>query len=145
MSLRDRSPVKTSLAIGTRQVLCTIWPVQELNHAMLVSSGQRRTAPRLSLVSPKVFYSVSVTDGVSGLLIWGCLADCIDTIGRELNWMMISLNHQWTDFNWKNDLLMSSCIINKLFSCLTVKLLWHDQYCIKCIINKGDLTWFYIL
>ncbi len=39
----------------------------QLNHAMLVSSGQRRTVPPwLCLVAPKVFYSVSVTDGVLG-------------------------------------------------------------------------------
>ncbi len=29
----------------TRRILCRIWHAQELNHAMLVSSGQRRTAP----------------------------------------------------------------------------------------------------
>ncbi len=74
------------------------------------------------------------------------LADYTDIIGRELNWMMSTLNHQWTDFNWKNDLLMSSFIIDKLFFLFdSVKLLWHNQYCIKRYINKGDLTWLYIL
>ncbi len=57
---------------------------------------------------------------VFGLLIWGHLTDCTDILGRELNWMMTTLNHQQTVFNWKNDLLMSSCIIDKLFSCLTL-------------------------
>ncbi len=59
MSSRDRSPSKTLLAIGTRLREPDESPAQsdlccrlELNHAMLVSSGERRTAHRLSLVSP---------------------------------------------------------------------------------------------
>ncbi len=39
-------------------------PYEDSIHAMLVSSGQNRTAPRLCLVAPKVFYSISITDGV---------------------------------------------------------------------------------
>ncbi len=60
---RDRYPPKTSTTISTRprepdkssaqsDLCCSL----ELNQAMLVLSGQRRTAPRLSLVSPKVFF-----------------------------------------------------------------------------------------
>ncbi len=109
MSSRDRSPSKTLLAIGTRLREPDESPAQsdlccrlELNHAMLVSSGERRTAPRLSLVSPPFLSPMEflVLDAVAfDLLIWGPLADCTDIIGRELNWMMTSLNHQLTHFN----------------------------------------------
>ncbi len=114
----------------TRQVLCSIWPVLQPRikprHAGFVWPEENCPPdcawflPRFSTqsLSPMEFWILAAV--AFGLLIWGRLADCTDIIGRELNWMMSTLNHQWTDFNWKNDLLMSSCIIDKLFSCLTL-------------------------
>ncbi len=189
MGSRDRSPPKTSLAIGTRPREPDKSSAQpdlcyslELNHAMLVSSGQRITAPSCAWLLQRIstftfmhladafiqttygafrlyiFLSVCVFPGnrthnlcaanamlyhwatgtlfsfllnlsptefcvlaavAYGLFIWGRLADCTDTIGRELNWMS-TLLHQWTDFNWTNDLLLSSCIIDQHISCLTL-------------------------
>ncbi len=71
----------------TKAVLCCSW------NKLLVSSGQRRTGLRLSLVSPKVFFLNSVTDGVlflaavaSGLLSCGHLisSDIVDLIAQIL-------------------------------------------------------------
>ncbi len=106
---RDRYPPKTSTTISTRprepdkssaqsDLCCSL----ELNQAMLVLSGQRRTAPRLSLVFSQGFFSPFLSlmefwflaTVAFGLLFWGCLTDCTDTFGKELNWMMTSLNHQ---------------------------------------------------
>ncbi|XP_058619937.1 uncharacterized protein LOC131532373 isoform X1 [Onychostoma macrolepis] len=87
---RPQEPDKSS---AQSDLCCSL----ELNHTMLVSSVQRRTAPKLCLVAPKVLSPMKfwVLAAVAfGLLIWGRLADCKDIIGRELNWMMSTLNHQ---------------------------------------------------
>ncbi len=107
----------------------------ELNHAMLVSSGQRRTEPGFSKVfspflSPMEFWFLATV--AFGLLSWGRLTDCTDTIGRELNWLMTSLNHQWTDFEWMNELAGK-----KWLFVIVLLHYWHNQYCIKLYINRG--------
>ncbi len=51
--------------------------------------------------------------------------ECTDTIGGELNWMMKSLNLE------NNSLLLSSCIIDKLFyyrAALTQSVLYKVLY-----------------
>ncbi len=65
----------------------------ELNCRFGLAKGE--LDPQLSLVSPKVFSPFLSPMGfwflaavASGLLSWGHLTDCTDTIGRELNWMM---------------------------------------------------------
>ncbi len=88
----------------TRRILCRIWHAQELNHAMLVSSGQRRTAPRLSLVSPKVFYSISVTDGVLVLCrcrLWLAYLGTLGWLHRHY-WKRAELDYVNTEspMNW---------------------------------------------
>ncbi len=64
-----------------------------------------------------VFVVETIRIFCDGFIVFFQQSDCADTIGRDLNWMMTSMIHQWTDFIWKNDsLLLSSCIIDKLLS-----------------------------
>ncbi len=53
----------------TRQVLCSIWPVLQprIKPHRAGFVWPEKNWPQLCLVVPKVFYSISVTDGVSGL------------------------------------------------------------------------------
>ncbi len=126
LSTSLQEPDKTT---RTRQVLCSIWPVLQPRikprHAGFIWPEENCPPTETGcfqgstqFLSPMEFWVLVAV--AFGLLIWGRLADCKDIIGRELNWMMSTLNHQWTDFNWKNYLLLSSCIVDKLFSCLTL-------------------------
>ncbi len=127
MSRRDKYPTKTLLAIGTRPRepdnlllnLNVLQPRIKLRHAGFVWPKQNcpQTEAGLSQGCLLNFEFWVLAAVAFGLLIWGSMADYTDTIGRELNWMMSTLNHQLTDFNWKNDMLISSCIIDELFSC----------------------------
>ncbi len=81
----------------TRWVLCTIWLFCSMEQTA-GSSGQKRTGSRLSLVSPKVFFSILslmefwfLAAVASGLHSWGHLisSDIVDLITQilfKLNW-----------------------------------------------------------
>ncbi len=85
-------------ATGTRWVLCTIWLCCSLELKLLVHLARGELPPRLSLVSPKVYFSVLspmefwfLAVVASGLLSWGHLfsSDIIDLIAQilfKLNW-----------------------------------------------------------
>ncbi len=108
-SPRVRSPVKTSSprrhrdkTTGTRQVLCTIYVFCSMDQTA-GSSGRRRTGPRLSLVSPKVFFSVLslmefcfLAAVASGLLSWGHFIFSV-IVRYYLNWT--ELDDDITEFN----------------------------------------------
>ncbi len=94
---------------GTRQVLYSIWPVLQPRikpcRAGFVWPEENCAwfLPRFSTQSLTPMEFRVFAAAAFGLLIWGRLADWADIIGRELNWIMSSLNQPWTDFNWKND------------------------------------------
>ncbi len=102
LGTRPREPDESSAQSDLR---CSL----ELNHTMLVSSSQRRTGPPTEpgfsqgffspFLSPMKFWFLAAV--AFGLLSWGRLTDCTDTIGRVLNWMMTSLKHQRTGISWK--------------------------------------------
>ncbi len=112
MSPRDRSPVRTPSPrqpsgqdLGN-QMSPPIWLCSSWNWTA-VSSGQRRNGPRLSLVSPKVFFSVLspmefwfLAAVASGLLSWGHLISSKSStwLNRNfLNWT--ELDDAITEFN----------------------------------------------
>ncbi len=122
MSPRNRSPVKTlsprrpsGQDHGNQMSPLHNLTLLQPRIKLLVSSGQRRTGPRLSLVSPKVFSSILspmefwfLAAVASGSLSWGHFisSDIIDLIAQilfKLNWagrwhLWIQW---WTAFNWK--------------------------------------------
>ncbi len=132
---------------GTRQVLCTIWPVLQSGikprHAGFLwpEEDWPHTEPGFSQGFFLHFchwwefwFLATVT---FGLLSWGRLTDCTDTIGRELNWMMTSLKHQWTDFSWKNGFCYCPFVL------LTNYFLFDNQYCIKiCFVYCVETCWY---
>ncbi len=87
----------TQMAIGTRPREPDESSAQSdfaaVGIELLVSSGQRRTDPRLSLVSPKIFFSILspmefwfLAAVASGLLSWGHLisSNIVDLIAQIL-------------------------------------------------------------
>ncbi len=119
---RPQHPDKSSAQSG---LCCSL----ELNHAILVLSAQRLIVSRFFLHFCHQWRFCSLP-----LSPLACLM-------RLLDWLMRSLNHQWTDFNCKKYyffiLLLHHWQTILLFD--TVKLLWHSL-CIKHYINKGHLT-----
>ncbi len=151
MSSRDRYPPKTSLAIRTRQrepdksstqsdLCCSL----ELNHAVLVLSGQRRTAPGSSQgFLLNLWHRWSF--GSLPLPLLACLfgdAWLIEQTLLEGSWT--GLCHHWINHELTLTGKMTENDSQTISLFDSVKLLWHNQYCIKCYINKGDLTRFYI-
>ncbi len=136
-------------------ILCSIWPVLQPRIKPRRSGfvWPEENCPRLCLVSPKVFYSISVTDGVLGpclCRLWLAYLGTLDWLHRHY-WKRAELDDVNTEppMNW---LELEKWLVNVLlhywqtiFLFDSVKLLWHNQYCIKRYVNKGDLTWFYIL
>ncbi len=113
MSPRDWSPVKTS-SPGRPSGQDHGNQMSPL-HKLLVRLARGELAPRLSLVSPKVFFSILspmefwfLAAVASGLLSWGHLisSDIIDLIAQilfKLNWAG-QWHHWiqwWTASNWK--------------------------------------------
>ncbi len=145
-SPRVRSPVKTSSprrhrdkTTGTRQVLCTIYVFCSMDQTA-GSSGRRRTGPRLSLVSPKVFFSVLslmefcfLAAVASGLLSWEHFVFSV-IVRYYLNWTELD-----DDISEFNDLLpltenwVFTIVLlhywHTIFLFYTVKLLWHNVCC----------------
>ncbi len=99
---------------GTRWVLCTIWLCCSWNK-LLVRLARGELAPRLSLVSPRIFFSILplmefwfLAAVAYGLLSWRHLfsSDIVDLMAQILfkpNWA--GWQHHWiqwwTAFNWK--------------------------------------------
>ncbi len=108
----------------------------ELNHVILVSSGQRRIGPPTKPGFSQGFFSPFLSlmefwflaTVAFGLLSWGHLisgniVSLIAQILFEENWTELddesteSLNQQWTDFNWKIDCY---CFLALLTHCFPV-------------------------
>ncbi len=68
-----------------------------------------------------------------------CRLDCTDTIWTEPSWMMITESMMNYLENWVFTILLLH-YRHTVLPFNTVKLLWHNLYCVKRYINKGDLT-----
>ncbi len=133
---------------GLRQVLCTIWPVLQpgikQSQAGFVWSEENRP-PDWAWFLPRLFSFWSF--GSLPLSPLACLV--VDT------WLIAQtlLEESWTGW-WHHWIINELTLAGKkwlfvivllhywnYFPVYPLKLLWHNQYCIKCYRNKGDLTW----
>ncbi len=103
---RERSKRCKYTHVLCRWFLCTIWLCCSMEQPnLLVRLARGELPPRLSLVSPKVFFSV-----LSPMEFWFLAAVASG---------MLSWEHNFQLYRW----------LDTIFLFNTVKLLWHNLYC----------------